>query len=71
MIDAAVHEKRATSIGLVANAAEVYPEIARRGIVPDIVTDQTSAHDLVYGYVPKGMSARGGASACAWTARAS
>ncbi|KKC34407.1 urocanate hydratase [Devosia psychrophila] len=56
MIDRAVAEKRATSIGLVGNAAEIYPEIARRGIVPDIVTDQTSAHDLVYGYVPKGMS---------------
>jgi len=56
MIDEAVKDKRATSIGLVGNAAEVYPEIARRGIVPDIVTDQTSAHDLVYGYVPKGMS---------------
>jgi urocanate hydratase len=53
MIDTAVKEKRATSIGLVGNAAEVYPEIARRGVVPDIVTDQTSAHDLVYGYVPK------------------
>ena len=56
MINAAVAEKRATSIGLVGNAAELYPEIARRGIVPDIVTDQTSAHDLVHGYVPKGMS---------------
>jgi len=56
MIEQAVAEKRATSIGLVGNAAEIYPEIARRGIVPDIVTDQTSAHDLVYGYVPKGMS---------------
>jgi len=56
MVEAAVKEKRATSIGLVGNAAEVYPEIVRRGIVPDIVTDQTSAHDLVYGYVPKGMS---------------
>ena len=56
MIDKAVAEKRATSIGLVGNAAEIYPEIFRRGIVPDIVTDQTSAHDLVYGYVPKGMS---------------
>jgi urocanate hydratase len=55
MIDAAVAEKRATSIGLVGNAADIYPEIVRRGIVPDIVTDQTSAHDLVYGYVPKGM----------------
>lgn len=56
LIEAAVREKRALSVGLVANAAEVYPEILRRGIIPDIVTDQTSAHDLVYGYVPKGMS---------------
>lgn len=56
MINQAVKEKRATSIGLVGNAAALYPEIAKRGIVPDIVTDQTSAHDLVYGYVPKGMS---------------
>jgi urocanate hydratase len=56
MIEAAVTEKRATSIGLVGNAAEIYPEIFRRGIVPDIVTDQTSAHDLIYGYVPKGFS---------------
>lgn len=56
MIADAVREKRATSIGLVGNAAEIYPEIAHRGIVPDIVTDQTSAHDLVYGYIPKGMS---------------
>ncbi|MGN6487185.1 MAG: urocanate hydratase [Devosia sp.] len=56
MIERAVREKRATSVGLVANAADVYPEILRRGVVPDIVTDQTSAHDLVYGYVPRGMS---------------
>ncbi|HEY1783165.1 MAG TPA: urocanate hydratase [Roseiarcus sp.] len=55
-IGQAVSEKRALSVGLVGNAADVYPEIARRGITPDIVTDQTSAHDLVYGYVPKGMS---------------
>ncbi|MDB5542297.1 MAG: Urocanate hydratase [Devosia sp.] len=53
MIDAAVKEKRPLSVGLVGNAADVYPEIVRRGIVPDIVTDQTSAHDLVYGYVPR------------------
>jgi urocanate hydratase len=46
-------EGRALSVGLVGNAAEVYPEIVRRGIVPDVVTDQTAAHDLVYGYVPK------------------
>jgi urocanate hydratase len=56
MIEAAVKEKRAASVGLIANAADVYPEILRRGIIPDIVTDQTSAHDLVYGYVPRGMS---------------
>jgi urocanate hydratase len=52
---------RAFSVALVGNAAEIYPEIARRGIVPDIVTDQTSAHDLVYGYVPGPHFARRGA----------
>jgi urocanate hydratase len=46
----------ALSVGLVGNAAEVYPELARRGVVPDIVTDQTAAHDLVFGYVPKGFT---------------
>ena len=56
MIDAVVKEKRATSIGLVGNAAEVYPEIFRRGVIPDIVTDQTAAHDLIYGYVPRGFT---------------
>ncbi len=53
-IEQASAEGRAVSVGLVGNAAEVYPEIARRGITPDIVTDQTSAHDLVYGYIPEG-----------------
>ena len=47
---------RRCPIGLVGNAAEVYPAILARGVVPDIVTDQTSAHDLVYGYVPAGMT---------------
>ena len=56
MINAARAEKRALSVGLVGNAAAIYPEIYRRGIMPDIVTDQTSAHDLVYGYVPEGLS---------------
>ncbi|MGJ3263372.1 MAG: urocanate hydratase [Salinarimonas sp.] len=55
MIDKAVAEKRPLSVGLVGNAADVYPEIARRGITPDVVTDQTAAHDLVYGYVPRGI----------------
>jgi urocanate hydratase len=44
------------SIGLVANAADTHPEILRRGIVPDVVTDQTSAHDPLGGYVPNGMT---------------
>ena len=51
-----VAERRAASIGLVGNAAEVYEQILARGVIPDIVTDQTSAHDLVYGYVPVGRS---------------
>jgi len=46
----------AVSIGLLGNAAEVHPEILRRGIIPDVVTDQTSAHDELDGYVPAGMS---------------
>ena len=44
------------SVGLLGNCAEVVPEIARRGIVPDLVTDQTSAHDLLNGYIPRGFT---------------
>jgi urocanate hydratase len=44
------------SIGLVGNAAEIHPEILKRGILPDLVTDQTSAHDALNGYVPAGLS---------------
>jgi urocanate hydratase len=44
------------SIGLVGNAAEIFPEIYRRGILPDIVTDQTSAHDELNGYIPEGFN---------------
>ncbi len=44
------------SIGLVGNCADVFPEIFRRGIIPDIVTDQTSAHDELNGYVPEGLT---------------
>lgn len=44
------------SIGLIGNAAEVYSELVRRGIVPDLVTDQTSAHDALNGYIPAGLS---------------
>jgi len=44
------------SIGLLANAADVLPELVRRGFTPDVVTDQTSAHDPLVGYVPNGLS---------------
>ncbi|MBP2020182.1 urocanate hydratase [Symbiobacterium terraclitae] len=44
------------SIGLLGNAAEIFPEFVRRGITPDVVTDQTSAHDPLNGYVPAGLS---------------
>jgi urocanate hydratase len=47
---------RPLSIGLLGNAADVLPELARRGVVPDLVTDQTSAHDPLNGYVPNGMT---------------
>jgi urocanate hydratase len=47
---------KAVSVGLAANCADIIPELASRGIVPDIVTDQTSAHDPLNGYVPNGMS---------------
>ncbi len=54
-----VHEARekreALSVGLLGNIADVLPEIARRGVVPDILTDQTAAHDLRIGYIPRGL----------------
>lgn len=55
-----VHEakkqQQPLSVGLVGNAAEIHPEMIKRGIVPDVVTDQTSAHDPLYGYIPVGMT---------------
>ena len=48
--------KEALSVGLVGNAGEILPEILKRNITPDIITDQTSAHDTLNGYVPMGMS---------------
>lgn len=56
MIAYAQKNREAISVGLLGNAAEVYPAILARGIIPDIVTDQTAAHDLVYGYVPAGYT---------------
>lgn len=52
----AVRQGEATSVGLVGNCADVIPELAKRGVVPDLLTDQTSAHDPIGGYVPNGMT---------------
>ncbi|MBI1931162.1 MAG: urocanate hydratase [Ignavibacteriales bacterium] len=52
----AKQNKNAISVGLVGNAAEILPRILERGIVPDVLTDQTSAHDTLNGYVPMGIS---------------
>jgi len=55
-IDAARKEGRALSVALCGNAAEVYPELVRRKVVPDLVTEQTAAHDPLNGYVPLGLT---------------
>jgi len=55
-IEAVKASGKPVSVGLLANAAEVLPELVRRGVRPDLVTDQTSAHDLVNGYLPKGWT---------------
>ncbi|HXM98646.1 MAG TPA: urocanate hydratase [Candidatus Dormibacteraeota bacterium] len=52
----AVRKREATSVGLVGNCADIIPELAKRGVVPDVLTDQTSAHDPIGGYVPNGMT---------------
>jgi len=56
MLRDAAARRQPVSVGLVGNAAEILPELVRRGVRPDMVTDQTSAHDLVYGYLPAGWS---------------
>jgi urocanate hydratase len=56
MLHESMAAKRALSVGLVGNCAEVLPELVRRGIVPDLLTDQTSAHDPLNGYIPAGYS---------------
>ncbi len=50
---------------MIGNCAEVLPELVRRGFMPDLVTDQTSAHDPLDGYIPEGLVARGGGRRCA------
>src|SRR5579859_539672 len=51
----AVRKREATSVGLVGNCADLIPEMAKRGVLPDLLTDQTSAHDPLNGYIPNGM----------------
>ena len=55
-VNEAKNQQQPLSVGLVGNAAEIHPEMIKRGIVPDVVTDQTSAHDPLYGYIPVGMT---------------
>lgn len=55
-VEEAVAQQQAKSIALIGNAAEILPELVARGVVPDVVTDQTSAHDPLYGYIPVGMT---------------
>jgi urocanate hydratase len=55
-VEEATAAGEARSIGLLGNAAQVLPELVQRGVVPDVVTDQTSAHDPLMGYIPSGLS---------------
>ena len=56
LVTAARDQKRAISVGLVGNCADVLPEMVRRGWIPDLLTDQTSAHDPLNGYIPRGLT---------------
>jgi urocanate hydratase len=56
IVERSCREKRPLSVGLLGNAAEVFPELVRRGVKPDAVTDQTSAHDPLNGYLPAGWT---------------
>jgi urocanate hydratase len=55
-VNEATRERRPLSVGLQANAADVYPELVRRAVTPDVVSDQTAAHDLRVGYIPQGLT---------------
>ena len=56
MVKTAKDSKKSLSVGLLGNAADIHPELVKRGLIPDIVTDQTSAHDPLNGYYPAGLS---------------
>jgi len=55
LVEEAKNQEKPLSIGLIGNAADIYPELAIRGVIPDVVTDQTPAHDVLF-YVPSGLS---------------
>src|SRR6184192_3148582 len=56
IIERACRARKPISVGVLGNAADIFPELVRRGVRPDIVTDQTSAHDPINGYLPKGWT---------------
>jgi urocanate hydratase len=56
IIERSCRDKKPVSVGVLGNAAEVLPELLRRGVRPDVLTDQTSAHDPAHGYLPKGWT---------------
>ncbi|MEH2481650.1 urocanate hydratase [Nitrobacteraceae bacterium AZCC 2146] len=56
IIERANKDRKPISVGVLGNAADIFPELVRRGVRPDVVTDQTSAHDPINGYLPKGWS---------------
>jgi urocanate hydratase len=56
LVERSVREKKPLSVGLVGNASEILPQLVARGVKPDAVTDQTSAHDVVNGYLPEGWT---------------
>ncbi|MDK2886183.1 MAG: urocanate hydratase [Thermosipho sp. (in: thermotogales)] len=56
LVQDAVRNEKPLSVGLLANAADIHPELVKRNIIPDIVTDQTAAHDPLNGYIPGGMT---------------
>ena len=56
LIERSTKQKEPLSVGLLGNAAEIFPELVKRGVKPDVVTDQTSAHDPLHGYLPAGWT---------------
>ena len=56
IIEQSCREKKPVSVGLLGNAAEILPELVRRSVRPDLLTDQTSSHDVQNGYLPKGWT---------------